>query len=170
MHIMQHTHAGSQIRQVDLVKKETIVVGLGNPLMSDEGIGGFLIDRFKKMYNLPQNVNFVDGGTGGLNLLYIIEGYKKAVIIDCAYMGSAAGTIRHFKPEDVQTVKQLSGQSLHEADVLGIIEMAKQLGRCPENIVIFGIEPETIEPGIGLSDTLKAGVDNYLAEIVNELK
>jgi len=84
-------------------------------------------------------------------------------------MDTPPGTIRKFSPRNVKSVKQLAHRSLHEADILSVIDLAKRLGQCPQEIVIFGIEPETVEPGQILSETLSARVEDYLAVIREEL-
>ncbi len=99
-------------------------------------------------------VDFLDAGTGGLSVLHHIEGRRKAIFIDCAFMDEEPGTIRRFTPEEVRSTKVLAHQSLHEADLLRIIEMARQLGQAPDEIVIFGIQPQRVELGMGLSPTL----------------
>ncbi|MHC4466749.1 MAG: hydrogenase maturation protease [Planctomycetota bacterium] len=113
------------------MKKETIVLGLGNPLMSDEGIGVYIINEFLKQKDKFPLVDFIDAGTAGLSVIHLLAGRKKAVFIDCAYMETLPGKIKRFTPEDVKSVKSLLHHSLHEADLLKIIECAKQLNQCP---------------------------------------
>ena len=151
------------------MKKNLIVLGLGNPLMSDEGVGGFLIERFLTRQGDYPDVEFLDAGTGGMNLLHLMAGRRKVVIIDCAYMETTPGTIRKFTPEDVKSVKKLAHQSLHEADLLKIIEISRKLGACPEKIIMFGIEPSTVEMNMGLSKALTPRIDDYIAVISKEL-
>jgi hydrogenase maturation protease len=150
-------------------KKDTIVIGLGNPLLSDEGIGVHLIRKLSEHQDKFPLVDFIDAGTGGMNILHLIANRKKAVIIDCAKMGKKPGTIKQFEPADVQTTKKLTHFSLHEADILRIIELSRQLGECPDRIVIFGIEPESLELGQKLSKTLSDGIDAYSIDICKEL-
>ena len=152
------------------MKKKTIVLGLGNPLMADEGIGIKVIDSLISASGQFPEADFVDAGTGGMALLHHIAGRKMAVIIDCALMGTKPGTIKRFTPDEVKTVKKLSHLSLHEADILKVIELSKQLGECPEQIVFFGIEPRNIESVIGLSDILSSHLDEYIDTIKKELK
>lgn len=149
--------------------KSVIVLGLGNPLMGDEGIGTVLIEMLGERGGEFGDVDFVDGGTGGMALLTHLAGRKKAVLIDCAIMGTEPGTIKRFTPDDITTVKKLAHQSLHEADILKIIELAKQFAECPEEIVIFGIEPVTIEQKMELSEPLQQNLDNYIETILKEL-
>jgi len=151
------------------MKKETIVLGLGNPLMGDEGIGVKLIEMLKSVSVDFPEADFVDAGTGGMSLLHLIAGRKRAVIIDCAIMGEKPGTIRRFSPDEVKTVKQLRHLSLHEVDILKVIELARRLEECPEEIIFFGIEPESLEQRMALSQTLTALLDRYLATITAQL-
>ncbi len=152
------------------MKKPTIVLGLGNPLMADEGIGTTLIDMLNKRAPDFPDVDFTDAGTGGMALLTHFSGIKKAILIDCALMGTDGGTIKRFTPDDVATVKKLAHQSLHEADILKIIDLAKQFAECPEEIIIFGIEPLTIEQKNQLSTPLQQNLNTYIETILKELK
>lgn len=145
-------------------------LGLGNPLMADEGIGVHLVERLSRSADRYPDVEFIDAGTGGMSVLHWIEGRRKAVLIDCAFMGAEPGTIKRFTPGEVRSAKLLANQSLHEADLLHILALAEQLGQGPEEVVIFGIEPEVVEPRQGLSDVLLDRTEKYLAEIVAELE
>jgi len=151
------------------MKKDIVVLGLGNPLMSDEGIGGFLINKLLERECEFPDVDFIDAGTGGMAVLHLIAHRKKAVIMDCAYMNSAPGTITRFEPNDVKTQKKLAHYSLHEADILKIIDLSRELKQYPHQIVIFGIEPQFVKPGQQLSQILADRIDNYIAAILEEL-
>ena len=152
------------------MKKDVVVIGLGNVLMSDEGIGCAIAGVLSARRQEYPNVEFIDAGSGGMKLLHIISGRKKAIIVDCALMGTEPGTIKRFVPEDVQSVKKLSHYSLHEVDVLKIIEMSGKLGQSPDEVVIFGIEPQRIEPGRKLGETLSQRLPEYAATIEKELR
>jgi len=153
----------------DLVKNDVIVLGLGNPLMSDEGIGCFLVEHFLRQSDKFPNVQFLDAGTGGMSLLHLITERKKVILIDCACMGAPPGSIKRFTPDEVKSVKTLAHQSLHEADILKILDLAKQLKQYPQQVIIFGIEPENINPGQVLSEALTEKMDDYIAVISQEL-
>jgi len=151
-------------------KRPVVVLGLGNPLMGDEGIGVHLIERLAASGEQYPSVDFIDAGTGGLSVLHLLDGRRKAIIIDCAFMDEPPGAIRRFTPEDVRSRKVLAHQSLHEADLIRIIEMARQLGQAPEQIVIFGIQPEQVRAGSELSRTLVEKTDEYVSLILRELE
>ncbi len=151
------------------MKKRTLVLGLGNPLMADEGVGCRIIERFLTQVDKYPDIDFIDAGTGGMSLLHLITGRHKVILIDCAYMGTKSGTIKRFTPDDVQTVKKLAHQSLHEVDILKVLDLAKQLGQYPEEVIIFGIEPQTIEHRQNPSETISQKLDEYISVISSEL-
>ena len=148
--------------------KPTAIIGMGNPLMSDEGIGIHVIAQLQRM-TLGDGVEVLDLGTSGMRALHELEGRDMVVFVDCALMGTEPGTIRRFTPEDVETKKIQPRLSLHEGDLLNTIALAKRLGTAPERIVIFGIEPKTIDPGETLSPALAARLDQYVARIRDEV-
>jgi hydrogenase maturation protease len=151
------------------MKKDTAVIGLGNILIADEGVGCVVVDYFLARQKDYPHVQFIDAGTGGMNLLHIIADREKVIIVDCALMGTEPGTIKQFTPEQVQSVKKLSHYSLHEADMLKIIEMSRELGQCPQEIVMFGIEPVRVAPGCRLSEVLSGRLSGYIKTIETEL-
>lgn len=144
-------------------------MGLGNPLMGDEGIGTEIVRRLSERSARHPSAEFVDVGTGGLTVLHLIEGRRKAVFVDCALMAMAPGTVRRFTPEEVRSNKVLAHQSLHEADLIRVIDMARQLDQAPEEIVLFGIQPERVELRQGLSETLTIRLEEYIALVLKEL-
>jgi hydrogenase maturation protease len=151
-------------------RRPVVVLGLGNPLMADEGVGVCLIERLAESAAAYPAVDFIDAGTGGLALLHHLEGRRKAILIDCAFMEEPPGTIRRFTPDEVRSTKVLAHQSLHETDVLRVIAMARQLGQAPEEIVVLGIQPERIEPGLSLSPALMDRMDEYVSAVLHELE
>jgi hydrogenase maturation protease len=85
-------------------------------------------------------------------------------------MGQAPGTIRRFTPDQVRSIKQLGHFSLHEVDILKVLELAAQFGDAPKEVVLFGIEPQSLELGPELSKPLADQFENYLAVIGKELE
>lgn len=148
--------------------KPTAIIGMGNPLMSDEGVGIHVITRLQGTA-LADSIDVLDLGTSGMRALHELEGRELVVFVDCALMGTEPGTIRRFTPDDVETKKIQPRLSLHEGDLLNTIALARRLGTSPARIVIFGIEPQMIDPGETLSPELAARLDQYVAAIRQEL-
>jgi len=148
----------------------TVVIGLGNPMMSDEGIGVAVVARLQQCADLPVDVEIIDLGTGGLSVLHEISGRRKVVFVDCAYMDASPATMRRFTPDEVVSTKLQIRLSLHEGDLLQTLELAKQLGELPPEIVIYGVEPEQVTFNLGLSDVLEMKLDDYVATIRQEIQ
>jgi hydrogenase maturation protease len=150
--------------------KPTIAIGLGNPLLSDEGVGVRLAQTLLREADHFPEVDFLDGASAGMALLHVLAGRQKGVFLDCSLMGAAPGDIRRFLPEEVVSRKTKPNFSMHEGDLLDIIALSRKLGECPPTIVIFGIEPASLAPGDTLSAPLQARWDEYLRIISAELR
>jgi hydrogenase maturation protease len=151
-------------------RNDTVVLGLGNPLMADEGVGSFLVGKLLEKADSFPDIDFIDAGTGGMAVLHLIAKRKKVIIIDCAYMNEPPGTMVRFTPQDVKTVKKLLHYSLHEIDILKVIKFARQIEQCPDDIVFFAIEPKKIELQDDLTPDLLTKIDEYLEAIEAELR
>jgi len=143
----------------------TVIIGLGNPLMRDEGIGIRLVERIRDDSRLPAGVEALDLGTGGLTVLHAIEGRSRAIFVDCAMMDEEPGTMRRFTPDQVRTRRVGLRLSLHEGDLLSILEMAREMDACPDEVVIFGIQPKVVEQGEGLSPELEERMGEYVGRV-----
>ena len=162
--------SGGMGRHAEMIMPVPIaVIALGNPLMGDEGIGIRILERLRERRDLPEGVDLIDMGTGGLGIIHELAGRSRAIFIDCAFMDDEPGTLHRFRPEEVRTRKVRIRYSLHEGDLLRNIDLARSLGDCPEDIVIFGIEPASVEGVMELSPTLTARLEDYVTEIVAEL-
>jgi hydrogenase maturation protease len=150
-------------------KNDIVVIGLGNILLSDEGVGVHLVRQLSNQQIKFPDVDFIEAGAAGMNLLHLIANRKKAIIIDCAKMGEKPGTIRRFTADQVVGVKKLTHFSLHEIDILQVLNLSKQLGECPAEVIFYGIEPDSFSPGQNLSQALSAKNDSCIADICEEL-
>ena len=149
--------------------KPTIVIGIGNVLLKDEGVGVHVVRRLESLHGDVPGVEFVDAGAVGMKLLHMLQGRRKAVLVDCALMNESPGTLRRFLPDEVHSIKALPGLSLHEGDLLAVIRLCGELGECPEEIVVFGIEPDVVEPGESVSACLADRMEQYVAAVQAEI-
>ena len=146
----------------------TAIFGLGNPLMSDEGVGLRVLELLARSEDLPEDVELIDLGSGGVRLLHLLEGRRKAIFVDCAFMGQEPGTLRRFRLDEVRSTKLRLRRSLHEGDLLETLALAAELGTLPEDVVIFGIEPKSVGPGTELSPGLEARSGEYAKRVREE--
>jgi len=148
--------------------KAVTIIGMGNPLMSDEGIGVFLAAELQSR-ELGENVEILDLGTSGMSVLHYIGGRKKVLFIDCAEMGERPGTLRRFTPEEVISNKVQPRLSLHEGDLIHTLSLARRLDLYPEEVLLFGIQPDRVEPGESLTPVLANRIEEYLGAIEQEI-
>ncbi len=148
--------------------KKIVIIGIGNVLLMDEGIGIHIINELEK-YELPSNVEIYDGGTGGFKLIDLVQAANKVIFIDAVETGKAPGTIITFKSEDVRSKYQKRKYSLHDTDLLEVIKMVELLEHPPE-IEIVGIQPKTINYGTTLSKELKYSIPNIINTVFNEIE
>lgn len=150
-------------------RKNTVVVGLGNLLMTDEGAGIHVVRQLMTKSEQFAHVDFADLGSSLMSVVHAIAGRRKVILIDCAFMDEPAGTIRRFSPDEVVSTKAMIHFSLHEGDLMGLLELSRKLGEYPGEVVIFGIQPESMAISEGLSSTLRKQLGNYVEMIIQEL-
>ena len=149
--------------------KPILIICLGNPLMRDEGIGIRLASELLVHLTGNPDVEVLDLGTGGLSVIHAIVGREKIVFVDCAIMGQPPGMMLRFTPGQVRSLKVRMRYSMHEGDLLNTLELSRRLGECPDDIVIFGIEPKEIAHGEGLTSELENNIQQYVQTILQEL-
>jgi len=145
--------------------KLTGLVCVGNNLMGDDGIG-IVLSEMLRNEPLSKNVSVFEKSTSGLGVFYTLSELDRAIIIDAVDFNGAPGETRCFTLEDVMTGKDCSGLSLHECDLLVIIDLFNKLNIQQPTIIIYAIQPEVIMPGDGLSKVLTAKLPEYIKEII----
>ncbi len=138
-----------------------LLIGTGNPLRSDDGIGPEIIRR---LHNTVRNssITLIDGGTDSLALLDHMQSYKKPIIIvDAMDMGSPTGTIKVFKPHDISVVVKSDSLSSHGFGLAELMRLMDELRITPD-ITFIGIQPYSIAFSHGLSTPLSDKMDALL--------
>ncbi len=144
------------------------LVGLGNWTMGDDSVGLRVVERIveKKLDKAFEAVLLPDSG---LNLIdYFTPETEKIVIVDTVRSGKRPGEFVFFRPEDVESRKELPNVSSHEGDILKVIELARQLKYPIPEIVVLGIEPERVGPG-ELTRTIEERLDAYVTAALSQL-
>jgi hydrogenase maturation protease len=148
--------------------KPILILGIGNILLKDEGVGVHTVNKMMSMA-LPPDVEVLDGGTRGLDLLSYIEGRKKIIVIDTVTTGDPPGTIYRFRDESLVVNKPLL-RTAHGIDFVDVINTSKMLGSKPDEIVFIGIEPEEISEGLELSPTIEKRVPALIKMVMKEIE
>jgi len=141
---------------------QTLVVGLGNEMMRDEGVG-VVIARALRAERLGEGVRVVELGTNGFDVIYEMEGAARVIVTDAVKAGRDPGTIYTFTPEDARNTKSRTS-SLHGLDLLDVLELAALTSIRPP-VMIIGVEPEEVAPGTGLSLTVGRRVGETVAAV-----
>ena len=128
------------------------VMGVGNPIMGDDGVGIELVERLRSLCTDPR-VEFVDGGTGGLELLHVVQDAERLLLLD-AVAGPTPGEIVELVGDQLP---RLMSQKLspHQVGLLDIFSAARMLDCEPDQIMVLGVVPENVESRVGLSPVVE---------------
>ena len=145
-----------------------VVLGVGNVLMSDEGVGPHAIEAFAEGYSAPQGVTLVDGGTSAMELLDDMAGAQLLLILDAVASGAAPGTVIRLEGDEVPKffTRKLSPHQVGIADVMATLAL---MDESPKETIILGVEPGEMSMGMELSAAVASAVPRVLAEVVWEL-
>jgi hydrogenase maturation protease len=140
----------------------SLILGIGNYLMGDEGIGVHVVRQLESE-QLPPGVDVIDGGTGGFHLLGYLEGYSHVIIIDATLDGNEPGTVRLIKPKFSKDFP--AAMSTHDIGLKDMVSALQLLDKMPE-IDLFVVSIESIQQqGIELTPVIQQSVSNVIAEI-----
>lgn len=144
-----------------------LVLGVGNILLRDEGIGVHVAQAVQRM-PLPKKVEVVDGATAGLDLLDIIAERRKVVVIDAIDGDFPAGAVIRLTAEDL-ALRDGVVHSLHGLGLLEVLELSTRLGIAPEETVILGIKPARLDYGLELSPELNELLPRLIELVLGEI-
>lgn len=145
-----------------------VVLGVGNPLMGDDGLGIAVVAHVQSAWGEAPELMIVDGGTWGMNLLPIIEQARRVLIIDAIDRGAEPGTLVVLQRDEIP---RYLGRTLspHQLDLREVLALAELRGTLPEETVAVGIQPAQIELSLELSPVVAATVPALLGEIAARL-
>lgn len=153
--------------------KKIGVIGLGNKLRQDDGIGIILLEKLEQQKNLfPKNVTLINAGIPGINLIHIVEPFDEIIFLDAVNLNKKPGISFFFKPEEVSSQKNNNSVSIHETDVLKIINIYKKIKQDDKQFYIFGVQPKKLEYGENLTIEIRNNLEKIikkLTDIINEL-
>ena len=143
--------------------KNLLVLGVGNILMMDEGIGVHAVhELIKEKEKWPEyQVDFIDGGTFTQDIFYLFMEFEKILVLDIVMAGNPPGTIYRLSEADLRH-NQKQTLSLHDIDLLDSLSMAELASGKKANLQILGIEPEKVDWGTTLTPTLKEKFPYYV--------
>lgn len=156
------------IRGDTVSPKKTVILGVGNILLSDEGVGVHVAHKLMKM-DLPPDVSVVEGGTDGFRLLNVITEADRLIVIDAVKGGAVPGAIYRFDIGEVRNVPSGFKTSVHQIGILEVIDLSGLIGKTPHTTVI-GIEPKSLKLSMELSPEVREKIPRIIDLVFEELK
>jgi len=148
--------------------KKTLVLGLGNILLGDEGVGVRVVERLQELYEFPQEVQVLDGGTLALDLLPYVEDADRLLVIDALKIDAEPGAIARLEGDEVPAFLSVK-ISPHQMGLADLLAVARLRDRLPEQLVLWGVQPAVMRPGLELSSPVAAQVEVLVEKVVAEL-
>ncbi|MFZ5452881.1 MAG: HyaD/HybD family hydrogenase maturation endopeptidase [Thermodesulfobacteriota bacterium] len=145
------------------------LIGLGNILLQDEGVGVHAVRQIQERYETPPELEIVDGGTSGLDLLPYIEGRDRVLFVDAVKFGQEPGYIGILENEEIPAFFAVIS-SLHHLGLADILAAAQLLGTLPPEICLIGIQPYSLETDLELSPHLKVRLEALLKQVLAKLQ
>jgi len=147
---------------------KVLILGIGNILFSDEGVGIRVIERIREQYRFPDNVTVLDGGVLGLSLMSYIVEHDHLIVVDAIRNKGVPGTIYRLEGKDIPK-RFLAKNSVHQVDFLETLMSCQVIERLPTTIII-GIEPLDIDTmSLELTDLIKEKIDTLIELVLKEI-
>lgn len=144
-----------------------LILGLGNVLLEDDGVGSAAISLLLDRFEPPPDVRVLDGGTLGLSLLPHVEMSDAVILVDAVRADGAPGTLVRLDGDDVAPAVA-TRLSPHQVGVADLLDGARWLGRYPARVVLLGLVPSSMELSVGLSPLVRASLSELVDVIVEE--
>jgi hydrogenase maturation protease len=146
-----------------------LILGLGNLLCSDDGVGAVAVHRLLCEYEAPEGAVVLDGGTLGMALLPHLESADVAILVDAIRTDEPAGTLVRLEGEEVAPAVA-ARLSVHQVGVADLLDSARLLGRYPPRVILLGLVPTSIGLGVELTPAVQARLPSLVAAVVAEAR
>jgi hydrogenase maturation protease len=144
------------------------VLGLGNILMSDEGVGVHVVNEFQKRYQTPDHVEIVDGGAAGLDLIPFIEGRERVLMVDAVNFDREPGFIDTLENDEIP-IRLTQKASMHHLGLMDVLCIVRMSGNMPRELCIIGIQPKSLELGIDMTPEIWDKQEALIERLVRKL-
>lgn len=146
-----------------------LVLGLGNILLGDEGVGVRVVQRINEAYSFFGPVEVLDGGTAGFDLLDTLAGREAVIVVDAVEANLAPGETVRLEDDAVPAYFRML-LSPHQLGLAEVLALLKIMDAAPKRIVLIGIQPACLDLGLNLSDVVQAKLDWLVQAVLRELK
>lgn len=125
----------------------TLVLGIGNNLLTDEGVGIHVINLLSERYPDPESISFVDGGTLSFTLAEYLATHDRLIVVDAARVKGEPGDVACFEGEAMDRYLTGNRESVHEVGLMDLLDICKLQDHYPDKRALVGVEPESIDWG-----------------------
>lgn len=146
-----------------------LIFGAGNLLLSDEGFGVHFVQYLQKHYVFPPEVEVYDGGTLGIMVTHWLEDADRVYLVDVIEAKGEPGDIFRYEKDDFMLGKLPVKLSPHQLGIQEVLALSEFRGRCPEQVTLFGVIPESYEAGVELSPILEEKLPGLATLVVAEI-
>ena len=167
--------AGSESPRIDLhaiyddYENSIVVLGVGNILLTDEGLGVHVVEDLKANYTFTPQISLIDGGTMGMELLTYMRGMKKILLIDAVNGGEAPGTIYEFPHRELEQYFT-DHISVHEVGMQDILRIRAIQENPLEDAIVIGVEPESLDVGFEPSAPVQKALPEVKERVLRVLR
>lgn len=168
-------YAGSESPRIDLhaiyddYENSIVVLGVGNILLTDEGLGVHVVEDLKANYTFTPQISLIDGGTMGMELLTYMRGMKKVLLIDAVNGGEAPGTIYEFPHRELEQYFT-DHISVHEVGMQDILRIRAIQENPLEDAIVIGVEPESLDVGFEPSAPVQKALPEVKERVLRVLR
>ena len=148
-------------------RRSLLVLGLGNLLCADDGLGVHAVEAILERYEVPGDVQVLDGGTLGLALLSCFDGVVDAILVDAIAADGPPGTPVRLAGEEVAPAVR-NRLSCHQIGVADLLDALELMGNRPERVILCGLVPESLELSTTLTPRVAAGMPGLVERVVGE--
>ena len=145
-----------------------LVLGAGNILLSDEGIGVRVVEALQQRYRVPEEVEVLDGGTCGMDLLDVIAGRDRLILVDAVDTGSPPGTVVRLEDDQIPAVFR-TRSSPHQLGLPDVLALLRLLEAAPARVTVIGVQPASLDIGLELTPPIAERLDVLVEMVAGEL-
>jgi hydrogenase maturation protease len=142
---------------------DILVLALGNELLSDDAVG---LHVLRSLGGPPPGVEYLDGGTKGIELLGAIAGRRRLIILDAVQLGAEPGTVHVLDDDELRRLRARRATTAHEGNALELLAVAELSGDLPERVTVIGIEPGNLRTGLALSPRVAASLPTAGSQVI----
>jgi hydrogenase maturation protease len=146
-----------------------LILGLGNPLCTDDGLGVVAISQLRQRFELPEGVVVLEGGTLGLALLPYFEQARTAILVDAIRADLPSGSLVQLDGDEVAPAVR-DRLSVHQVGVADLLDGARWLNRYPDHVVLLGLVPQSYALGVGCSSVVEDALPQLVGRVVDEAR